>query len=143
MAEIKLESFKAALKDGARSNRFFVQIAGNQAGATWTENISFFVKSFSLPARTVGEIVVNYQGMQTKIAGDPTFDDMTMTLHNDYGFEAKKYIEDWMEGFVTVGEDGVNTRLSPEEYKADITVQQLGRTGEPIATYEMIGRAHV
>lgn len=139
MADIKLNTFKEQLKDGARPNRFWVEITGSQAGAAWTEPISFMVKTFSLPARTVGEIVVNYQGMQTKIAGDPTFDDLTMTLHNDYAFQAKQYFENWMEGFVTVGKDGTNTRLSPAEYKAEITVQQLGRTGEPIATYIIHG----
>lgn len=139
MADIKLESFKGQLKDGARPNRFFVQIEGQQAGANWVEPISFFVKTFSLPPKTVGEIVVNYQGMQTKIAGDPTFDDMQMTLHNDYELTAKRYFETWLEGFITIGQDGVNTRLAPAEYKAEINVQQLGRLGEELAKYKIIG----
>jgi T4-like virus tail tube protein gp19 len=139
MADIKLESFKGRFKDGARPNRFFVKIEGQQAGANWVEGISFFVKTFSLPPKTVGEIIVNYQGMQTKIAGDPTFDDMAMTLHNDYELTAKKYFEQWLEGFITIGTDGTNTRLAPADYKAEIIVEQLGRTGETLATYKVVG----
>lgn len=139
MAEIQLEKFKSQLLDGARPNRFWVTIDGPQAGASWDEPLSFFVKTFSLPARTVGEIVLNFQGMQTKIAGDPTYDDLTMTLHNDYGLKAKQYFEDWIEGFITVGQDGENTRLDPAGYKSDITVQQLGRAGEVLRAYKIVG----
>lgn len=140
MADIKLESFKGNLKDVARPNRFYVSISGNQAGESWNEQpMSFFVKTFSIPSRTVGEIILNYQGMQTKIAGDPTYDDVTMTLHNDYNWDVKSYFQNWIEGFVTVGQDGENVRLAPSEYKAEITVEQLGRDGETIASYTLVG----
>lgn len=137
--DITLNGFKGNLKDAARPNRFWVTITGNMAGASFDNTISFFVKTFSIPSRTVGEIIVNYQGLQTKIAGDPTFDDVTMTLWNDYDFKAKKFFEAWLEGFVTMGTDGTNTRLAPADYKAEITVEQLGRSGETIATYELQG----
>lgn len=140
MADIKLETFKANLKDTVRPNRFWVTVLGNQAGASWTEQpFSFMVKSFVLPARTIGEIVLNYQGMQAKIAGDPTFDDVSMSVHIDYEMSVKKYFEQWMEGFVEIGDDGSNIRLEPSEYKAEIRVDQLGREGEVIASYMLVG----
>jgi hypothetical protein len=140
--DIKLETFKGQLKDGARPNRFSVTVSGAQGdkGASWTdEPMSFFVKTFSLPARTIGEIVVNYQGLQTKIAGDATFDDVTMTLHVDYDFTTKAYFEQWLEGIVFIETEGTNTRTAPAEYKAEILVEQLGRTGEVIASYTLVG----
>jgi hypothetical protein len=140
--DVKLETFKGQLKDGARPNRFAVSISGNQGnqGASWIDNpMSFFVKTFSLPARTIGEIVVNYQGLQTKIAGDATYDDVTMTTHIDYDFKTKEYFEFWMEGIVLVETEGTNFRTAPAEYKAEILVEQLGRTGEVIASYTLVG----
>lgn len=140
MSEIKLESFKANLRDTVRPNRFWVTVKGNQAGASWNEQpLSFMIKNFVIPARTIGEIILNFQGMQTKIAGDPTYDDVSMTVHVDYAMEIKKYFEEWMEGFVEVGADGVNIRKEPYDYKAEIQVDQLGREGEIIASYELIG----
>jgi hypothetical protein len=140
--DIKLETFKGQLKDGARPNRFSVSIAGAQGnqGASWSdEPMSFFVKTFQLPARTIGEIIVNYQGMQTKIAGDPTFDDVTMTTHVDYEFKTKAYFEKWLEGIALVAQEGDNTRTAPAEYKGEVTVEQLGRTGETIRSYTLVG----
>jgi hypothetical protein len=139
---VKLESLKGVLKDAARPNRFSVSIAtsntGNQ-GAAWSEDKSFLVKTFSLPAREIGEILVNFQGMQTKMAGDPTFAAVTMTLHNDYDWNAKNFFEQWMEGIALVETEGTNTRTAPAEYKTEITVEQLGRDGETLATYVLVG----
>ena len=140
---VKLDDLKGKLLDAARPNRFSVTITdgaslGNK-GAIWTEPLSFFVKTFSLPAREIGEVIVNFQGMQTKLAGDPTYSDVTMTLHNDYGWEAKSFFEAWMEGISYTNDDGTNTRTAPAEYKTTIEVEQLGRDGETIATYVLVG----
>ena len=137
--DIKLETFKGTLKDVARSNRFCVTVTGHQGDASWTDNMSFFVKGFPLPARTIGDVTLNYQGMQSKLAGDSTFDDVTMVLHNDYEFVAKSYIEKWMESIASVGTEGTNLRAEPIEYKANIIVEQLGRNGETIAKYMIVG----
>jgi hypothetical protein len=147
MSSILLSDFKTQLADGARPNRFWVSIAPVASGPTWDEsNMSFLVKSFSIPAKTIGDIVVNYQGMQTKIAGDPTFDDVTMTLHNDVAFIIKGYFEAWMDLIANTGSvkggtanSGTNERSAPAEYKTQITVQQLGRSGDVLATYVLEG----
>jgi len=140
--DVKLESFKGQLKDAARPNKFAVSIIGNQGGmgALWTdEPFSYFVKSFSLPSRTIGEVLVNFMGLQTKLSGDATFDQVTMITHVDYDFTIKRYFEKWMEGIVTIGTDGENIRYAPSQYKAQITVEQLGRDGEVLATYILHG----
>ena len=149
MADITLSGFKNALADGARPNRFWVAIT-SPSGATsaiWNDPaMGFLVKSFSLPAKTIGDIVVNFQGMQTKLAGDPTFDDASMVLHNDVAFSVKKFFQAWMEAIANTGGadgstqvDGTNVRLAPAAYKTDITVTQLDRTGSALATYILHG----
>ena len=140
--DIKLESFKGQLKDAARPNRFAVSITGNQGGmgAQWTDDpFSYFVKSFSIPARTIGEVIVNYMGLQTKIAGDATTDSVTMVTHVDYDFRIKHYFQQWMEGIVNIGGEGDNIRFAPSQYKANVRVEQLGREGEILATYILHG----
>jgi hypothetical protein len=142
MIDVKLETFKGQLKDAARPNKFAVSITGAQGGigAQWIDTpFSYFVKSFSLPSRTIGEVLVNYMGLQTKFAGDATVDDVTMVTHIDYDFTVKTYFEKWMEGIVSIGTEGDNLRFSPEQYKAEITVDQLGRSGEILATYILHG----
>lgn len=137
--DIKLETFKGQLKDGARPNRFSVSVEAPAAVGSWSEPLAYLVKSFQLPPRTIGEITVNYQGLQTKIAGDATYDDVTMTVHMDYGFRAKEYFEKWLELIVQVGREGDNLRTAPAEYKTTIQVDQLGRKGEVLKSYTLVG----
>lgn len=131
MATIKLTDFKAAVQDAARPNRFLVTMSG-----PWTDQMSYLVKTASLPNRTIGNIELNWQGMKAKIAGDPTFDDISFTFLNDYDWNAKNFIETWMED---IAQMSTNNRTSHASYKADVVMQQLGRTGEVIATYILVG----
>ena len=146
--DIRLSAFKAQLKDAARPNRFWITINpigaagadGVQSSANipeWQEEpMSFLVKSAGLPAATIGEIELNWQGMKAKIAGDPTFEDFTVTFVNDYEFKAKNFIEKWMQ---VVAKTDDNQRSSHARYKTEILVEQLGRTGEVIRTYNVQG----
>jgi hypothetical protein len=138
---VQLEKFKGQVKDIARPNRFAVTINDPPGGmATWQEEpIGFTVKTFSLPAREIGEIIVNFQGMQTKIAGDPTYPDVTMTLHNEYDWGVKDFFESWLEGISLTETEGTNTRSAPADYKTTIKVEQLGRDGDTLATYVLVG----
>lgn len=139
MADIKLDSFKAQLKSGVRPNRFWVTIFGKQGGATWQEQpFSFLVKSFPIPDRTIGEVSVPFMGQTTKLAGDMTVSDVTMVVHIDKDMAIKEYFETWMEGIAQMyGTE--NVRSDPEEYKAEIHVEQLDNSGSPIKTYKLNG----
>jgi len=133
MASIKLTDFKSNVADLARPNRFLVQFLDED----WDDNFAFYVKSASLPERTIGNIELNWQGMKAKIAGDPTFADFTMTFLNDYDFDVKNYIEEWLELIANMSS---NERTAHEDYKVDITITQLGRTSEEVlAEYNLIG----
>ena len=140
---IKLTDFKSQLRDAARPNRFWVTI-GNHAGdnttgagsMAWSDQMPFLAKTTSLPNRTIGNIELNWQGMKAKIAGDPTFDDITFTFINDYDWNVKNFMETWLEQIAAM--DG-NTRTAHESYKVDVTLEQLGRDGETISKYILIG----
>ncbi len=130
---IKLSDFKANVQDVARPNRFLVQFLDD----SWEEPFQFLVKSVSLPNRTIGNIELNWQGMKAKIAGDPTFDDITFTFLNNYEFDIKNYIEKWLEKISTMS---TNERTAHAEYKSEIKLTQLGRTAdEVLAEYVLVG----
>jgi len=130
---IKLSDFKSNVKDVARPNRFLVQFLDED----WKDESKFLVKSTSLPNRTIGNIELNWQGMKAKVAGDPTFDDITFTFLNDYNFVAKNYVEEWME---IIAKMSTNERTAHEDYKVDIQLTHLGRTGdEVLGEYILVG----
>lgn len=131
MATIKLSDFKAAVQDAARPNRFLVTMSG-----PWGEQHPYLVKTTSLPNRTIGNIELNWQGMKAKIAGDPTFEDISMTFINDYDWNIKNFLEEWIE---QIAKMSTNERTAHATYKGDITLQQLGRTGEVLASYVLVG----
>ena len=130
MADINLNSFKSALRDGFRPNRFIVIFPTSN-----NKDISFFVKSASLPGRNMGTIPVNWMGMQLKFAGDPTFDDWTITFIYDYDGKARQFIEEWLE---TIFRIPSGEREILETYAKDIVVKQLGRSGEVIGEIKLL-----
>ena len=74
---ITLTAFMNNLSDVCRPNRFFVQILDNGLNPIWPLNFSFYVKTFVIPDKNIGEITLNYQGLQNKFAGDGTFSDVS------------------------------------------------------------------
>lgn len=150
MADLSLKSFKSNVTDVARPNRFWVSVgnpansiitagADNEASlSAWKTNHEFMAKSASLPGRTIGNIEINWQGMKYNIAGDPTFDDITLVFINNYEWDLRKFFEDWME---VMAQMDSNERSQPGAYKSDvIELTQLGRTSSDImAIYKLVG----
>jgi hypothetical protein len=147
---LSLSQFRANVTDLARPNRFHVIIGDpsndiltygndNQVSlAPWEQSHEFLIKTGSLPGRTIGNVEVNWQGMKYNIAGDPTFDDITFTMHNNYEWNARVFWETWIQ---KIAEMETNERSQPGAYKSDvITLEQLGRTESDIlATYKIFG----
>ena len=134
MADISLSGFKSRVADVARPNRFLLNFSPPSGGDS--ETLSFLVKGTQLPGRTIGELILNWQGMQAKLAGDPTFEDFTVTFLNDYGMVARTTIENWLR---LIANQNSNERASQNMYKTEAIVQQLGRTGEVLGSYRLIG----
>ena len=73
-----INDFKAKLAGGgARANQFkvtmpfpgYAQVGGE------IEDLAFLCTATSIPAMTIGQVVVPFRGRQIKIAGDRTFAD--------------------------------------------------------------------
>ena len=90
-------------------------------------------KGAQLPASVVEPITVPFRGRQLKIAGDRTFEEWTITVINDTGFEVRDAMERWMNGINSHNENtGFN---DPAEYQTDLTVEQLDKDGLVLKTY--------
>lgn len=138
MAVLGVDDFKSKLRGGgARSNLFKATInypgyAGGDAELT-----SFLCEAASLPGSTFGIINVPFRGRILKLAGDRTFAEWQVTIINDTDFSIRNSIERWMNG---INSHSTNTGLaSPIAYEADLTVEQLDRSGESVKKYTFRG----
>ena len=94
-------------------------------------------KGAQLPASTVPAVEVPFRGRQLKIAGDRTFEDWTVTVINDTGFEVRDAMERWMNG---INGHSANTGFTnPVLYQADLIVEQLDKNGDVLKTYNFRG----
>lgn len=127
-----IDIFRAKLKNASRPNRFkisFLDVISN-------EDLTFFVKSASIPSKTVGPIEVDWQGMKVKLAGDLTFADWTCTFINDQEYTVRNTMENWHD---LVGNALTNTRGSVDVYKYPIKIEHLDGMNNVTATYFLIG----
>ena len=138
MAILGVDDFKSKLKGGgARPNLFNVKLAFPNFVIGDTELGSFMVKGAQLPSSVVTPIEVPFRGRKLKIAGDREFETWTVTVINDTGFEIRNAMEQWMNGINAHQQNtGVN---NPEEYQADLTVQQLDKDGSVLKEYVFRG----
>lgn len=130
MALGSVDEFKARLAGGgARPNLFQVTL-NNPAGGLGVDIdadlTSFMCEATSLPASTIGTLIVPFRGRQLKLAGDRTFDVWTTTIINDVNFKLRNAFETWMNAIVNHADiGGVSQNLN--QYCADLTVTQFDR----------------
>lgn len=134
---ISISDFKGNVADLARPNRFMVSFRGNAlAMGNFDPSLQYLAMSTELPGRDIGDITLNWQGMQIKLAGDPTVADISLKFHNDSEFKIRNFFEEWANNFANMG---TNERLAHTEYKAEVVMEQLDRRGDVIATYILDG----
>ena len=125
---ISISDFKANFEAGARPNLFRVRIA--ELGA----KVEFMCKASNLPGATIGMVEVPFMGRVLKVPGNRTFTEWTVTIINDNDFSVRKNMEDWMNRI-----NGHETNLGDANIATlfrDGIVEQLGRDGEVLYTYE-------
>lgn len=130
--------------DGARSNLFDVNIvfpAIAQFGAAAGAKTTFMAKSALLPNSSVNPLTLNYFGRELKFAGNRRFTDWTITIINDEDFLIRNALESWMNA---MNSNQGNLRdpsvlSSTVGYTQDAVVNQYGKTGNVIKTYNFIG----
>jgi hypothetical protein len=128
---LNIEDFKANFLGGARSNKFIVEVP------LLPEKAKFLIKAAPLPGANIGEVIMNYQGNQVKIAGDKTFNDWEVTLILDEDYAGFNEIEAWHE--LIKADESSSGANNHTLYKKDCYIRHLGQNGETIAEYKLVG----
>lgn len=135
---LRVDDFKAKLKGGgARPNLFRVTLNFPAYAGGSAELTSFMCKGAQLPASTINAVEVPFRGRQLKIAGDRTFEDWSVTVINDTGFEVRNAMERWMNGMN--GHTANTGFTNPVLYQADLIVDQLDKDGGVLKSYNFRG----
>lgn len=143
-----LNSFKSIMKDMARPNKFVVRInfpwmdiIQDGDTAIMDKNFPFNVKSVKIPEKNVGEIALKHLGNTLYIAGDSSYEPLTITFLNNYNFNLRKAFEAWVDSisdtnlyeyqfdlFSMTNNVVINYKNKIEDYlTGTIVVTQLGR----------------
>ena len=138
MAILGVDDFKSKLVGGgARSNMFKVTCNFPAYAQGDVELSSFMIKGAQFPSSVVAPVPVLFRGRQLQLAGDRTFEPVSLTVINDVGFEVRNSFERWMNG---INEHNNNSGLSnPTDYQADMLIEQLNKAGEVTKTYDLRG----
>ena len=99
MAILGVDDFKSKLVGGgARSNMFKVTCNFPSYAQGDVELSSFMIKGAQFPSSVVAPVPVLFRGRQLQLAGDRTFEPVSLTVINDTGFEVRNSFERWMNG---------------------------------------------
>lgn len=134
---ISIHDFIARFQGGgARANLYMVRFnfpAGIEEGDASSK--SYLCKAASLPESTIGQVNVPFMGRNIKVAGDKEFADWTVTMITDTDLNARRSFEKWMN---LMNSHQLNLGVSsPLAYYANVSVDLLDRTGNPIYTVDL------
>ena len=136
MAILGVDDFKSKLVGGgARSNMFKVTCNFPAYAQGDVELSSFMIKGAQFPSSVVAPVPVLFRGRQLQLAGDRTFEPVSLTIINDTGFEVRNSFERWMNGINNLQTNTGVTDVT--EYTADMVVQQLDRDDAILKQYTL------
>ena len=134
---LSLAEFRSNVSDLARPNRFEVQITPPSSfNEYYTDGqfnmLSWLAESAQIPSRVQGEISMKFHGMEYKLPGDYSKENLTIGFINSYGWEGRSFFDSWMEFIQYINDD--NGRNSAYSLLSDsqIVINQLGRTKNDI-----------
>ena len=134
----KISDFKSRLIGGGASpNLFEVELAFPDAVAVDSEVLAkarILVKAAALPASSIAPIEIPFRGRILKIAGDRTFETLTITVINDTDFIIRSAFEKWMNTINKL--DDATGITNPADYQKDAIVHQLDRDGGVLRSYK-------
>jgi len=133
-----LAEFKASFQGGARPTLYKVTCAfpAGVADAAASTKLQFTCKGFEIPGVSTGLIEVPHMGRMLKLAGDRTFQPVTMTIVNDVDWAVRTAFERWANLINGARENVGATRLG--DYAIDMLVEQMDRQGNVITGYTFI-----
>lgn len=130
--------------DGARNNLFkvnmqFPLIAGANPQAA-QKKFSFMCRGSQIPGLSQGVAQVNFMGRDIKLPGNKTFNEWTVTVLNDEDYIVKNQFDRWMNAFNTHQGNLRNANaLNASQYSSDPVIQHLGKSGNVIQEWKLIG----
>lgn len=124
---------------GARPTLFQVIITNPVTGAADLK-LPFMCKVAQIPSSQLGTIEVPYFGRKLKIAGDRRFDPWTVTIINDEDFVVRDAMETWNNS-INLYQQNISSLGggAPNLYKSQAIVNQLGKGGNILRTYQFNG----
>lgn len=138
-----ISNFRAALSgDGARPSLFRVKCIAPAWVGLPLEKFTFLARAASIPSSQLGERQVDYFGQSVKLAGDRTYPDYEIQVLNDENFDIHNAFEIWHNGISqysranAVRVDGATS--NPLSYTGTIIIEQFGKEGGIIKTYELV-----
>lgn len=124
---------------GARNSLFQVIIDTPPGVPNVGARFSVSCSAAQLPESQLGVIPIRYFGRETKFAGFRTFQPWQVTVLNDEDFEIRHALETWSN---LINRHEANLRdpafAGSSSYKATGTVNQFGKTGQIIRSYEFV-----
>ena len=135
-----INDFISKFDGGSKPNLYKVLITGSAPANKLTNDLTFFCKSTTLPASSIGEIAVPYLGRVIKVPGDRTFDDWTVTIMNNEGMPLRKIFEEWnavYNGYASnMPGDGI-TSIYAHVRGCEAAIEQLDRKGHTVRKYSL------
>lgn len=130
-----VDTFKAKLIDGgARANLFRMTVNFPGFAGGDSELASFMIKASSLPGSQIEAITIPFRGRQAYVAGDRTFEPLSITVINDGAMDVRNAFERWMNA---INQHEANIGLTnPLDYQADISIEQLDRNDNATKRYD-------
>lgn len=135
MPRFDIESYKANFRDGARQNLFYFLptfppdvIEGDMNN----ERTSYLVRSTSLPASTIEEVQLNWQGFDFFVGGKHTFAELSLTFNLDDKGLLRLTFENWIN---KIHDPVTNEYGTIALYMFPQRLQLLGYDGTPIMEY--------
>lgn len=138
MAILGVDDFKSKLTGGgARANLFKATVNFPSYVSPDMELTSFLCKGVQIPSSTIAPIAIPFRGRQLQMAGDRTFEPLSLTIINDATFTVRNTFEQWANG---INNFATNTGLANmNEYIADVVVEQLDKAGNVTKKYDFRG----
>ena len=146
---LRIDDFKGQLPGGgARPNLFRVEggfpspvsgllaeVGGAAAGAQG--RVIGGAVGNALGGMTIEPIEVPFRGRVLKVPGDRTFEPWELTIINDTDFALRDAFEKWNHLINSM--EGNTGTVSLQELQQTWTVTQLGKDGEELKKYEIVG----
>jgi L-arabinose isomerase len=114
---------------GARANLFDVTMTGAPAAGLNASEFTFACKAAQIPSSAVGVVEVPYFGRVVKVPGNKTFENWTVTIINDEGFEIRNAMEKWITAMGTHEGNVATISAGDGTLYGQATVNQYAKAG--------------